>query len=960
MKSPRGHAPPGQLSTLVYPPPVPSRTPDNNPRHNPDDATSAVPSGGPAGPHSPHSLITAPTAAVHTPSHSLANPTPPPSSSSYGNVFNPGDTLISRYRIVARLGKGGMGEVYRADDLSLGAAVALKFLPPGYSADPIWVERFRAEVRLTRQISHPNVCRVYDIAEIPATTPSASPRLFLAMEYIDGEDLASLLRRIGRLPQDKAVQISRQICFGLAAAHDQGVIHRDLKPANIMLDGRGNARVTDFGVAALLEHIATPSDSQQTAVIIGTPAYMAPEQLAGRETTKRSDIFALGLVLYELFTGKRATTGSTIDELRTRTGTRPTRPSEHIADLDPAVERVILRCLEFDPADRPPSAIAVAAALPGGDPLAAALAAGETPSPELVARSGEFGAISARAAALTLTCVVLFLGAILYLGNHLGVIARSPTPLPPDALAAKARDLSIALGNTAPPADESFGYSNDLPLQAWLTRRGFVRQRDAALAAGSPSATTFWFRQSPSKLYPLAWFRRAITPGDPPWREPGHVMMTLGARGQLIRYSRVPYDAGFEPLPADTFAPTDPEPLFTGPPAGLETALIAAGFNPSDLTPTRSLRTPPVGADRRFAYVGVLPNIPDAVGPIKCRIEAAALGERLVTFAVMGPWDPIPAAPADGVMGTNLAEMFGGILITIGLISAMAIARLNVRKRRSDMRGAFTLGAALFIAEFLSLILPRHSLADILTFDVIGRPVARALWLSMLTVLLYIALEPIVRKRNPGALVGWARLVTGDWRNPRIGRDLLLGTALATAYSALTLLSTFIAPALGEPARAILRPDPYTLAGSMFIVSHITSPISGAALLTLFCTLMVVGLDYLVRGRAWIVYTLTTILMFLALFAKGVDSLISPSALVGLLGAAGLVFTLVRVGILGAIAYLYIITIALNVPLVASLSTWTAAPGLATLSATAALAAWAAWRASLGFQAAAPQAAKLA
>ncbi|HEY7188435.1 MAG TPA: serine/threonine-protein kinase, partial [Vicinamibacterales bacterium] len=179
--------------------------------------------------------------------------------------FAPGTILGDRYRIVGLLGRGGMGDVYRADDLKLGQPVALKFLPTSLAGDPVRRERFFAEVRIARQLAHPNVCRVYDIAEHDG-------QHFLSMEYIDGEDLASLLQRIGYLSNEKALDITRQLTAGLAAAHDRGVLHRDLKPSNVMLDGFGGVRITDFGLA-----IAT-DDEQQAAEVSGTPAYMAPEQ----------------------------------------------------------------------------------------------------------------------------------------------------------------------------------------------------------------------------------------------------------------------------------------------------------------------------------------------------------------------------------------------------------------------------------------------------------------------------------------------------------------------------------------------------------------------------------------------------------------------------------------------------------------------------------------------------------
>jgi len=295
-------------------------------------------------------------ALTYSPPRKLTSLRSPPHLSLDEGRFAPGMLIADRYRIISPLGRGGMGEVFRADDLTLGQPVALKFLPESM-IDRSMLERFRNEVRIARRISHVNVCRVYDIGE-------TDNQVFLSMEYVDGEDLSSLLRRIGQLPRDKALEIARKICAGLSAAHDKGVLHRDLKPSNIMLDARGEVLIMDFGLAALVHEIED--------VRSGTPAYMAPEQLAGKEVTARSDIYALGLVLYELFTGKPAFEGKTYDEImRVRRESLPHRPSTLVRDFDPAVEMVILRCLEEGPENRPSSALIVSAALPGGEYLIA-------------------------------------------------------------------------------------------------------------------------------------------------------------------------------------------------------------------------------------------------------------------------------------------------------------------------------------------------------------------------------------------------------------------------------------------------------------------------------------------------------------------------------------------------------------------------------------------------------------
>jgi predicted Ser/Thr protein kinase len=389
--------------------------------------------------------------------------------------FTPGTILADRYRIIGLLGRGGMGEVYRADDLKLGQPVALKFLPTKLADDPVRRERFFAEVRITRQLSHPNITRVYDIGEIDG-------RHFLSMEFIDGEDLASLLKRIGHLTNEKALDIARQLAAGLAAAHERGVLHRDLKPANIMLDGHGRVRITDFGLAIAVE------DESQAAEIAGTPAYMAPEQLAGKGATVRSDMYSLGLVLYEIYTGKRAFTATNLAELRQQKETHTPRAISELREgMDPVVERLIRRCMEREPNARPASVAQLALALPGGDPLAAAIAAGETPSPEMVAASGSKEGLRPGIAWALLAFIVLGTMGVVWMYDRTMLHRRIPFDKPPEALAERVRLFLKKVGCLNDSDYRVYGYAanNDLlnyienfdeksdRLKSWMRKQSF-------------------------------------------------------------------------------------------------------------------------------------------------------------------------------------------------------------------------------------------------------------------------------------------------------------------------------------------------------------------------------------------------------------------------------------------------------------------------------------------------------
>ncbi|MDQ3743490.1 MAG: serine/threonine protein kinase, partial [Acidobacteriota bacterium] len=404
--------------------------------------------------------------------------------------FVSGTIIGGQYRIVGLLGRGGMGEVYRAEDLKLEQPVALKFLPESLAKDGAALARFHREVRIARQISHRNVCRVYNIIEYQGWH-------FILMEFVRGEELSSVLKRFGRLPADKALAIARQLCAGLAAAHDVGVVHRDLKPGNVMIDEKGDVRITDFGLAGLMEEFGGG------AALEGTPEYMSPEQLAGRELTARSDIYSLGLVLYEIFTGRKAFSASTLtDLLRLRKSESfPESPSSVVKDLDPLVERVIERCLAPDPKDRPATALEVAAALPGGDPLAAALAAGETPSPEMVAAAPKQGSLRPVVAVSLLAATLAALVLALWLSDK--ALLHRRVPLEKSVQGLKERGAEVARRFDYDAAtDSAYGFFVQSEYLKYVREHDKSPNRWDRLKAGRPVALVFWYRQSPRYLLP--------------------------------------------------------------------------------------------------------------------------------------------------------------------------------------------------------------------------------------------------------------------------------------------------------------------------------------------------------------------------------------------------------------------------------------------------------------------------
>jgi serine/threonine-protein kinase len=781
--------------------------------------------------------------------------------------FAPGQILAERYRIVGLLGKGGMGEVYRADDLKLGQVVALKFLPADLAGDPSALERFRAEVRTARQVSHPNVCRVYDIGE-------SDGRQFLTMEYVDGEDLASLLRRIGRLPGGKALDVARQLCAGLAAIHDCGVLHRDLKPANVMLDGHGRVRITDFGVAR-------PAGDVAPGELAGTLVYMAPELFEGRPYSAQSDLFALGLVLYEACTGTRAFDAANLAELREKhTRSSPTTPSQVQADVDAALERAIVRCLEKDPVRRPTSVRAVAAALPGGDPLAAALAAGETPSPGMVAAAGGEGALEPRVAwALLGTALAFILGCVLISGFSAD-LGLAPAEKGPEVLQDRARELATRLGY-AERADTAVWFERWYdPIKYLADHKVSTSWRREMGAWGAP--LLFRFRQSP---LPLTTLGASGVPAvdDPPPTVSGMVTVTLDAMGRLQALEAVPPQLEASPAPATQL---DWPALFAD--AGLD----FKGF--SEASPQWLSPQP---FDARGEWTGALPWARD----IPVRVSAAAYRGKPVYFEVLGPWAR-PTRMPESRFRAPLRFRWLVISAVVGVLLAGAIvfARRNLRSGRGDRRGALVLGLAFFATNLGLWVLSAHHVLDIsgeVWLFIMG--LSRALFFTAFAGLLYLAFEPYVRRTMPEVLIGWARVVEGRYRDPRVGRDLLIGSAAGAVAAFAMHLANALPAWIPFSGQTTVSPYMPALAGGRGLLRTVMDSVGQS----LIASLIGLGLLFLLRlivRRTWLAVVLLALVEAL-MWSWGENPLLD--AIGSLTGAILFAVVLARVGLVAGFAY---------------------------------------------------------
>ncbi len=679
--------------------------------------------------------------------------------------FTPGQVIGDRYRMVGLLGRGGMGEVYRADDLVLGTPVALKFLPAHLAGDWSALERLRGEVRIARQVSHPHVCRVFDVGSIDG-------RQFLSMEFVDGEDLATLLRRIGRLPPPKALELSRQLCAGLAAAHQQGVLHRDLKPANVMVDGHGRIRITDFGLA-----VAGASVTREFA---GTPAYMAPEQLRGEPATTRSDIYALGLVLYEMFTGAPTFVANTLEGWRrTHAESQPESLHSHVGDIDPAVERAILSCLAKDPTSRPSSVSHIALALPGGDPLTMVIAAGETPSPAMVAAAGGAGTLTRRTAWTLLGATILALAGVTAITPYSTDLGLAPMTRSPEVLQDRAQEVVRQFGYEAAARDETSWVERDYDFLRWMADHMTSVEWRARLARiGPPVVMTYRRSGRPIVAQHVSGLITATTPALANGAD--DIVVELDGAARLRMFVASP--------PSWRHGPASP-------PAAIDAVFAAAGLEPARFTEVEPRFTPAVAFDARREWEGTRSDIPE----MPWRVSVAWFGGQLVSAAVLGPWSELSTRPLDASTSFRVQQAALALFILAILAVIVELGLRNLRAGRGDRRGALRVAAVAGGSSALVSLLTTHLAGGTpfaavdLVFSVWGQAasVGLVMWLA------YVAIEPFGRRHIPTLMVGWARVLEGRVHDAGVNREILVGLTCG-AWMALLLHVTNGLPAVAQ------------------------------------------------------------------------------------------------------------------------------------------------------------------
>jgi predicted Ser/Thr protein kinase len=820
--------------------------------------------------------------------------------------YETGQVVSDRYRIVSLLGVGGMGEVYRAEDLKLGQTVALKFLPADLASNMMLRRRFEMEVKFAREITHPNVCRVHDLGEDKGC-------VFISMEYVDGENLSAMLKRTGRLSEARVVEIAQELCFGLNAAHTRGVLHRDLKPANVMLDNRGRVRITDFGLAGLVGHIH-PSEIRS-----GTPRYMAPEQLAGKGVSEKSDIYSLGLILYELISGRPAFDGQSADTLlHQHRETTPVAPSQFVRDIDPSMEAIILACLERDPSARPESALAIAAALPGSDLLAAALAAGEVPSPAMLSVAGSGQAIFRPAMMGAMAGCIVLLALALVAARKVHPVLLRDTAMAPDVLESAGRRLISDAGFIAEPRDLVSRYAARSEYS--LAERGATEKLElGAMPSDSP---LFFLRasfgdriESQNPLSPFVSSAGGIFSVDQ--KQADTILIAFEPDGRLALF-----DA--------SMIASEAQPEINSPAWG--DWVGRAGMKWSEF---RAAKTILSSLSCETQRIGLGPNSGSGL-PASTHVEGAARGDVLDYFAVM---TGAPQARAhlglDVVQRRNLITASRNVLFLLLIIVSIPAAWTSWRQGGSDAGGAIRIGIFVgFLRLCANVLTARHVPMLPEEISIITPGVFNSIAEGLMVAIFYLAMERYVRQVWPQTLAGWSRILRGRIRDPHVGRDILVGCVVGPLWAALGSFEYVLPEWLGLTPRASLRfMDEFQyLMGARFGAAFCCDWLINAIYLGLLLLLLLVIMRVVVR-RERIAASITWLIISLMYVPTG-RHLLTGWLVIGLGGIAVSIHILVRYGLVSFVVASFLNKLIMSFPFTPDLHAWYSGYGMFAVAVT--------------------------
>lgn len=701
---------------------------------------------------------------------------------------------IGRFQTEGELGRGGMGIVLRARDMRLDRQVAIKAIPRGRLSDPVVGMRFEREARLAAAINHLNVATIYGIEE-------QDGRTYLIFEYVAGETLAERLVR-APLSVREVLDLCAQVAAGVAAAHRCGVVHRDLKPANVMITTDGIAKVLDFGLGKLIgaserggQNVATES-----GLILGTLGYMSPEQVRGGQVDERSDVWALGCVLYECLTGRRAFGGSTSADAIVSVLQREPDWTAIPPETPDRIHRLLRTSLAKDPCNRPIDANAFAAALPGEHAVRAALAAGETPTPEMVAAAGVRGHLTRRQATLWIVSAVAAIFGVVLLKGRVETVARMPLDKPPAVLVERARTMVDQLGVSRTPYDTKASWAWDEDAWRWIQSEVPANARDAALHTARPAPLVFWYRESPRSLAALGLDWGVVTLSDPPLDLPGMLRVVLDPAGRLIELVRVPSALEVE---------SDDE----GNPSIWDTLFAEAGLESESFLSVAPSGVPPTFCDQRAAWEGPFPSQDE----LALRVEAGAIGSRPVYFSIRPRWpwrsSDSAVAPEVELEWRSFLHLAMQVLIALFLV---ALAWRQWRTGAADVRGARRFALYALALGIVSRILwADHTVdakSEALLFQAqLGHAVFRALILWTV----YLGVESYIRRRWPSRMVSWNRLMAGRVGDPMVGRDVLVGTTVGAVAQLITYSQFGLLHALEIPFAGYRNLSPALLNGEM-------------------------------------------------------------------------------------------------------------------------------------------------